>query len=95
MNQAISAAASLVMGSINKAACDPKASARSLAHAIAPAFGIAWNRAVTQPKPRGPPDKLLLKLRNSPLPRQHYDRLADLFKAAYAHPYSLSHPGMG
>ena len=87
-NQAI-AAASLVMGSINKAANDPKASARSLPRALVPAFGIAWNKEVTQALPRDSPNKLLLKLRNSPLPRWHYDRLADLFKAAYAHPYSL------
>ena len=88
-NQDIAASASLVMGSINKAANDPKASARSLANALVPAFDIAWNREVAQDPPPDSPNKLLLKLRNSPLPKRHYERLADLFEAAYAHPYSL------
>ena len=89
LNQAITAAASLVMDSINKAANDPKATARSLANALVPAFGIAWNKEIIQALPRDSPNKLLLKLRNSPLPRWHYEKLADLFKAAHAHPYSL------
>ena len=89
MNQATPASASLVMGSINKAANDPEASARSLAHALVPAFGIAWNREIIQSPHRDSANKLLLEMRNSPLPRLHYDKLADLFKAANANPYSL------
>ena len=38
LNQAITAAASLVMDSINKAANDPKATAQSLSKAVIPAF---------------------------------------------------------
>ena len=86
LDLAISAAASLVVGSMNRAADDPKATARILAQAILPAFGIAWNRDTIQSLSRDVANQLLLKLRNSPLPRLHYDRLADLFKTAFSHP---------
>ena len=51
-NQAIAASDSFVMDGINKAANDPKASARSLPNAVAPAFGIAWNKEIIQALPR-------------------------------------------
>ena len=89
-NLAIAAAASLVVDSMNRAANDSKATARSLTQAILPAFGISWNRDIIQSlKPRDAVNKLLLKLRNSPLPRLHYDMLDGLFRTAFCHPYSL------
>ena len=89
LNHAIAAAAQLVLGKISKAAGHPQATPRSLAHAILPAFGIDWNREVIDTVKRGEINKLLTKLRNSPLPRLHYDRLADLFKTAFLDPFSL------
>ena len=77
------------MGSMNRAANDPKATARSLMSAILPAFGISWNRDIIQSLTKNAVNNLLLKLRNSPLPRAHYDKLTDMFKTAYCHPYSL------
>ena len=88
-NLATSAAASLVMDSMNRAANDPKATARGLAQAIFPAFGISWNRDIIQSLTRDAVNQLPLKLRNSPLPRLHYDRLAGMFKTDNSHPYSL------
>ena len=89
MNLAISAAASLVVGSMNRAANDPKSTARSLAAAILPAFGISWNRDIIQSLTRDAVNQLLVKLRNSPLPRMHYDKLAGMFETAFCRPYSL------
>ena len=89
LNLAITAAASLVMDSMNRAANDPKATARSLPHAILPAFGISWNRDIIQSLARDAVNQLLLKLMNSPSPRLHYDNLAGMFKTAFPRPYSL------
>ena len=90
MDLAIAAASALVMESTTKAANRPAASSRSLATAILPAFGISWNRNVTNAVARGWINNLLVKLRNSPLPRIRYDKLAALFKTAFCKPYSLN-----
>ena len=67
VDMAIAAAATLVMESMTRAANHHAASARSLATAILPAFGISWNRNVINAVTREWTN-LLLKLRNSPLP---------------------------
>ena len=89
-NLATAAAASLVMDSMNSAANDPKATARSPAQPILPAFGIRWNRDVIQSPTRGAVNQMLLKLRNSPSPRLLYDKLAGMFKTAFPRPYPLA-----
>ena len=89
MDLAIAAAATVVMESMTKAANRHAATARSLSTAIAPAFGISWNRNVINAVTSDWINKLLLKLRNSPLPRLRYDKIATMFKTAYSNPYSL------
>ena len=89
MNLAIAAAASLVMDSMNRGANDPNATARILASAILPAFGISWNRDIIQSLTRNSVNQLMLKLRNSPLTLMRYENLAGVFKTAFCRPYSL------
>ena len=89
VNLAIAAASSLVMGSMNRAANDAKATARSLSTAIIPAFGISRGRDIIHSHTRDAVNQMLMKLLNSPLPRLRYDKLAGMFKTAYCNPYSL------
>ena len=90
MNAGLIAAAQVVMGSLAKAASNPAATARSRDPTILPAFGLNWNREVAlSVNPDNAINKLLSRLRNSPPPRLRYDRLANLFRAAYLDPYSL------
>ena len=90
MNAALIAAAQLIMQNMNRAADNSGATARSLSLAILPAFGLCWNKEVLLAvNSDNAVNRLLAKLRNSPLPRIHYDKLANLFKAAYLNPYSL------
>ena len=88
MNLAIAAAASLVMDSMNRAANNPKDTARSLSLDIVAAFGIRWNRDISQSLTRDAVNQVMRKLRNSPLHRLRYDKLAGMFKTAFCHPYS-------
>ena len=90
MDLAIAAAATVVMESMTKAANRHAATARSLSTATLPAFGIIWNRNVINSVTRGWINNLLLKLRNSPLPRLRYDKLAAVFKRAFCNPYFLN-----
>ena len=82
-------ASSLLLGSINKADNCSNASARSLAAAILPDFGIGWNLDVIRGATSGRINELIPKLRNSPLPKLHYDKLPGLFWTASPAPYSL------
>lgn len=89
MDLAISAAATLVMESMTNAANRHAATARSLSAAILPAFGIIWNPNVINAATRDWVDKLLSKLRNSPPPRLHYEKLSAPFKTSFLQPLLL------
>ena len=80
---AISAAAALVMESTTHAANRPEATARSMETAALPAFGIRWNRNVINPVTREWVGKLILKFRNPPTPRRHYEKITAWFKPAF------------
>ena len=89
MDYAAAAAAALVMDSMTRDANCPTASDRSLPAAIAPAVGVGWNRNVIAVITADSINKLMMMLRNSPLPRHRYDKLKDMFKTAFADVNSL------
>ena len=89
MDLAIAAAATVAMHSMTKAANRHTATARIQSTSILPAFGISWGRNVINAVTSDWANKLLPKLRYSPLPRLHYDNLAAMFKTAYPNPYSV------
>ena len=80
---AVTEAASLVMGSVNRAVSCSKASSKSITRALVPSFGISWGRSVIGGVGRCPINTLLAKLRNSPLPRAHYGNVGGLLKDSF------------
>lgn len=92
MDIAISPAASVAVESMAKSDNSPNSStatARSLTAAIPPALGISWNIDILKAVTPDTINKLTSKLRDYPLRRLRYDKLAALGMVALHSPYSL------
>ena len=89
MGIAISSDASLVVKSMADSANGPKETARILSSAILPASDISWNREIIHAATTDVLNKMLMKLRNSPLHRMRYDKLTNMFATAFSNPYAL------
>ena len=90
-------AAGLVWGHLARQVEGPTATASKLARALAPVYGVTWNRAAITADAFGGTDninRVCCLMRNSPLIRSECDRLAALLKEAYTDA-SLSPPEMG
>ena len=62
------------------------ATPRSISVALVPLFGINWAKKVISAVKTKPINDLLAKIRNVDIPREDYNRLADLFKLAFFAP---------
>ena len=90
LDYAIIEAAELAFDHAWRGVFDPTATASRISTALVPLFGISWSKKVIVAVDQRPLNRkinqLLGRVRNSPLPRTDYDRLADLFKFAFYAP---------
>ena len=87
VDSAASEAAALVWGHLARQVADPNATAAKLARALAPVYGVTWNRAaITSTAVGGTNEinRILCLLRNSNLVRSEYDRLTAFMLEAYS-----------
>ena len=83
---AVIAAAHLAFDHAWRNAFASNSPALSVSVALVPLFGIRWIKKITNAVKTHRINELLAKIRNSPVPRSDYDRVADLFKLAFFTP---------
>ena len=93
-DMAVIAAAQLAFDHAWRNAMASNATPRSISASLVPLFGINWTKKVISAVKTKPINDLLAKIRNVDIPREDYNRLADLFKLAFFAPRSLP-PRMG
>ena len=91
-DDAITAAAQLVIDSVARCVADTEASARIISVELAPAFGVGRSRMVISRITIGNRsgsdgfNQMLCKMRNSPLPLSDYVRAGGFLKKAFVSP---------
>ena len=87
-DSAASEAAGMVWGHLARQLAGPTATAAKLARALAPVYGVTWNRSVITSNADGGENEInrvFFLLRNSPLSRSEYGRLVAFMLEAYSY----------
>lgn len=77
------AAAEIIIGRLSCVIGSKENTAARLTSALAPVYGVAWNRMILTRCDTKRINAILVRLRNSLLPRNQYDRLVDFWLDAY------------
>lgn len=93
-DDATTAAARIDLENVSNVAVDQNASANPLSAALAPLVGARWSRMAISNITTDPANKLLLRLRDSQIPKPDRHRAAGMFKLAFSHRCPSSRNGM-